>query len=173
MPVFWCSSVMRSTRKWRTNDSWAQNHNPAAQNGFDSAWNILSPIWASQNIKVLGTKFNNTQGWLHYSAGSFGEVVDRYRWEAGCIAEHVSWTLDFYLVFRLMFVIVGSGREVPYLEYKIAGTGAVSLFLWVANWGTRGARLVGHKISSRRVKVVAQWCQSCLTFLFNSIFKGT
>src|SRR5438128_326576 len=26
------------------------NHNPAAQNGFDSAWNILSPIWGSQNI---------------------------------------------------------------------------------------------------------------------------
>ncbi|RDL35903.1 Uncharacterized protein BP5553_06515 [Venustampulla echinocandica] len=63
------------------------NHNPMAQNGFDSAWNILSPIWGNQQITVLGTKFQGTQGWLHYRSG-FGEVVDRFRWEAGCIAEH-------------------------------------------------------------------------------------
>ena len=67
-----------------------QNHNPAAQNGFDSAWNILSPIWKNQQITVLRTKYNGTQGWLNYRSG-FGEVVDRYRWEAGCIAEHVSF----------------------------------------------------------------------------------
>ncbi|KAF2241112.1 hypothetical protein BU26DRAFT_535396 [Trematosphaeria pertusa] len=66
------------------------NHNPAAQNGFDSAWNILSPIWGSQNITPLRTTFNGTSnmGWLNYRSGSFGEVVDRYRWEGGCIAEH-------------------------------------------------------------------------------------
>ncbi|KAL3418789.1 hypothetical protein PVAG01_09010 [Phlyctema vagabunda] len=63
------------------------NHNPAAQNGFDSAWNILSPIWASQQITVLRTKFQGAQGWLNYRSG-FGEVVDRYRWESGCIVEH-------------------------------------------------------------------------------------
>ena len=66
------------------------NHNPAAQNGFDSAWNILSPIWNQQNITPLRTLYNGTsnQGWLNYRTTSFGEVVDRYRWEAGCIAEH-------------------------------------------------------------------------------------
>ncbi|KAF2683882.1 hypothetical protein K458DRAFT_368364 [Lentithecium fluviatile CBS 122367] len=66
------------------------NHNPAAQNGFDSAWNILSPIWGSQNITPLRTTFNGTRltGWLNYRTGSFGEVVDRFRWEGGCIAEH-------------------------------------------------------------------------------------
>ncbi|KAF2641861.1 hypothetical protein P280DRAFT_424411 [Massarina eburnea CBS 473.64] len=66
------------------------NHNPAAQNGSDSAWGILSPIWASQNITPIRTTFDaeSNQGWLNYQTGSFGEVVDRFRWEAGCIAEH-------------------------------------------------------------------------------------
>jgi predicted SnoaL-like aldol condensation-catalyzing enzyme len=67
------------------------NHNPAAQNGFDSAWNILSPIWGSQNITPLRTAFKSPQSWLNYRSG-FGEVVDRYRWEGGCIVEHVSCT---------------------------------------------------------------------------------
>ncbi|KAF2791261.1 hypothetical protein K505DRAFT_419254 [Melanomma pulvis-pyrius CBS 109.77] len=64
------------------------NHNPAAQNGFDSAWNILSPIWGSQSITPLRTTFKDPQGWLNYRTGSFGEVVDRFRWADGCIAEH-------------------------------------------------------------------------------------
>ncbi|KZM21114.1 uncharacterized protein EKO05_0008085 [Ascochyta rabiei] len=63
------------------------NHNPLAKNGSDSAWSILSPIWASQNITVLRTTFISPQGWLNYNT-SFGEVVDRFRWEEGCIAEH-------------------------------------------------------------------------------------
>jgi predicted SnoaL-like aldol condensation-catalyzing enzyme len=66
------------------------NHNPAAQNGSDSAWNILSPIWGSQNITPIKTAFIYPQSWLNYRTGSFGEVVDRYRWEGGCIVEHVS-----------------------------------------------------------------------------------
>ncbi|KAH6872735.1 hypothetical protein BKA58DRAFT_438837 [Alternaria rosae] len=64
------------------------NHNPAAQNGSDSAWNILSPIWSSQSITPLRTAFKSPQSWLNYRTGSFGEVVDRFRWEGGCIAEH-------------------------------------------------------------------------------------
>ncbi|CAK7231011.1 hypothetical protein SBRCBS47491_007787 [Sporothrix bragantina] len=64
------------------------NHNPAAKNGAASAWGILSPIWASQSITVLRTTFKGNMGWLNYKAGGLGEVVDRYRWEAGCIAEH-------------------------------------------------------------------------------------
>ncbi|CCT61175.1 hypothetical protein IAQ61_005005 [Plenodomus lingam] len=64
------------------------NHNPAAQNGSDSAWNLLSPIWASQNIKPIRTTFINPQSWLNYETGSFGTIVDRFRWEGGCIVEH-------------------------------------------------------------------------------------
>jgi predicted SnoaL-like aldol condensation-catalyzing enzyme len=67
------------------------NHNPAAQNGSDSAWNILSPIWGSQNITPLRTAFQAPQSWLNYRTTGFGEVVDRYRWEGGCIVEHVSF----------------------------------------------------------------------------------
>lgn len=66
------------------------NHNPAAQNGFDSAWNILSPIWGSQNITPLRTAFKSPQSWVNYRTSTFGEVVDRFRWEGGCIVEHVS-----------------------------------------------------------------------------------
>ncbi|CAK7201749.1 hypothetical protein SEUCBS139899_004461 [Sporothrix eucalyptigena] len=64
------------------------NHNPAAKNGAASAWGILSPIWASQSITVLRTTFKGNMGWLNYKAGGLGEVVDRYRWDAGCIVEH-------------------------------------------------------------------------------------
>ncbi|KAF1828490.1 hypothetical protein BDW02DRAFT_562943 [Decorospora gaudefroyi] len=63
------------------------NHNPAARNGFDPAWNILSPFWGSQNITPLRTAFKYPQSWLNYRSG-FGEVVDRFRWEGGCIVEH-------------------------------------------------------------------------------------
>ncbi|KAH7389961.1 hypothetical protein BKA66DRAFT_414242 [Pyrenochaeta sp. MPI-SDFR-AT-0127] len=63
------------------------NHNPAAQNGFDSAWNILSPIWGSQNLTPLRTAFKHPQSWVNYRSG-FGEIVDRFRWEGGCIVEH-------------------------------------------------------------------------------------
>ncbi|KXT17415.1 hypothetical protein AC579_5708 [Pseudocercospora musae] len=68
------------------------NHNPAAQNGFDSAWDILSPIWAEQNITAQRTAFEYPQSWLGYHNVEFGDVVDRYRWDGGCIVEHVSVT---------------------------------------------------------------------------------
>ncbi|KAF3032403.1 hypothetical protein E8E11_001609 [Didymella keratinophila] len=64
------------------------NHNPLAQNGSDSAWSILSPIWASQNITPLRTTFQGNQSWLEYDNAAFGRVVDRFRWEHGCIVEH-------------------------------------------------------------------------------------
>ncbi|KAJ1325991.1 hypothetical protein MN608_09192 [Microdochium nivale] len=63
------------------------NHNPFVQNGSASAWSVLSPIWPSLNITVLGTRFRDNQGWLNYRS-DLGEVVDRFRWEGGCIVEH-------------------------------------------------------------------------------------
>ncbi|KAH8881120.1 hypothetical protein GQ53DRAFT_788236 [Thozetella sp. PMI_491] len=62
------------------------NHR-APKNGAGPAWDFLSPIWANQTIEVLGTTFKGEMGWLHYKSG-YGEIVDRYRWEGGCIAEH-------------------------------------------------------------------------------------
>ncbi|PSN74304.1 hypothetical protein BS50DRAFT_627642 [Corynespora cassiicola Philippines] len=64
------------------------NHNPAAENGFDSAWNILSPFWGTQEITPFRHTFISPQGWVNYNTTGFGEVVDRFRWEGGCIAEH-------------------------------------------------------------------------------------
>ncbi|KAI0381425.1 hypothetical protein F5Y04DRAFT_81888 [Hypomontagnella monticulosa] len=63
------------------------NHNPMAQNGAQNALDILAPIWPSQSITVLRTKFEGEFSWLNYR-NSFGEIVDRYRWEDGCIIEH-------------------------------------------------------------------------------------
>lgn len=59
-----------------------------AQNGAQNALDILGPIWGSQSITVLRTKFEGEMSWLNYR-NSMGEIVDRYRWEDGCIIEHV------------------------------------------------------------------------------------
>ncbi|KAL8341970.1 hypothetical protein RB601_005244 [Gaeumannomyces tritici] len=63
------------------------NHNPAAKNGAQFAFDLLSPLWPSQRITVIRTLFRGNQGWLNYR-NSFGTIVDRYRWEKGCIVEH-------------------------------------------------------------------------------------
>ncbi|EOA85494.1 hypothetical protein ACJQWK_07092 [Exserohilum turcicum] len=63
------------------------NHNPSVKNGFDNAWDVLAPIGNQQKITPLKTAFQSPQSWLNYKS-DFGEVVDRYRWEDGCIAEH-------------------------------------------------------------------------------------
>ncbi|KAI0892419.1 hypothetical protein F4806DRAFT_239343 [Annulohypoxylon nitens] len=63
------------------------NHNPAVQNGAQNALDLLGPIWANQSITVLGTKFEGNMSWLNYQS-PFGTIVDRFRWEDGCIAEH-------------------------------------------------------------------------------------
>lgn len=65
-----------------------QNHNPLADNGFDSAWNILSPIWDSNPTTYIRHTFEGDMSWVNYRS-SFGEIVDRFRWEGGCIVEHV------------------------------------------------------------------------------------
>ncbi|KAK4142750.1 uncharacterized protein C8A04DRAFT_38121 [Dichotomopilus funicola] len=64
------------------------NHNPAAQNGSQSAWDILSPFWDSSSITYIRSTVAEDMSWVNYKSGGFGEVVDRFRWEAGCIAEH-------------------------------------------------------------------------------------
>lgn len=35
--------------------------------------------------------------WVNYKAGAMGEIVDRFRWEGGCIAEHVCRPALFFL----------------------------------------------------------------------------
>ncbi|KAK0634540.1 hypothetical protein B0T17DRAFT_502185 [Bombardia bombarda] len=64
------------------------NHNPSAQNGAAAALDILGPIWDRVTITPIRRTFEGEMGWLNYRTDEFGEVVDRYRWEDGCIAEH-------------------------------------------------------------------------------------
>ncbi|KAK3402425.1 hypothetical protein B0T20DRAFT_139795 [Sordaria brevicollis] len=68
------------------------NHNPMASNGAASAWSILSPIWQQMSHTYLRSTIKTEQtpvmSWVNYRAGGLGEVVDRFRWEGGCIVEH-------------------------------------------------------------------------------------
>ena len=66
-----------------------QNHNPLAENGFSNALDILGPIWGNQQLTLLRSHFEGNMSWVNYQS-SFGNIVDRFRWEAGCIVEHVS-----------------------------------------------------------------------------------
>lgn len=68
-----------------------QNHNPTVNNGSDAAWDALSPFWNTAGLVPLRKAFLFPQGWVNYNTTSFGEVVDRFRWEGGCIVEHVSF----------------------------------------------------------------------------------
>ncbi|KAK8878886.1 snoal-like polyketide cyclase family protein [Apiospora arundinis] len=66
-----------------------RNHNPfASGDGPGPALDVLGPIWPRTQITVLGTTFNRPMSWLHYRNSMTGEIVDRYRWDAGCIVEH-------------------------------------------------------------------------------------
>ncbi|KAI1082537.1 hypothetical protein F5B20DRAFT_578207 [Whalleya microplaca] len=64
------------------------NHDSLAEDGPDAALDVLGPLWDSTQITPLRTAFGGDQGWLNYEASGLGEVVDRFRWEAGCIVEH-------------------------------------------------------------------------------------
>lgn len=64
-----------------------------ADNGAQNAWNILSPIWGSFQHVLLRSTIKDNMSWVNYRAGFLGEVVDRFRWEGGCIVEHVSWPM--------------------------------------------------------------------------------
>lgn len=59
-----------------------------AEDGFKEALDILGPFWGSQQLTLLGTHFEGDMSWVNYQS-SLGEIVDRFRWEDGCIVEHV------------------------------------------------------------------------------------
>jgi hypothetical protein len=46
-------------------------------------------VWANQTITVRRTHYAANTSRLSYD-GAYGKnIIDRYRWEGGCIAEHV------------------------------------------------------------------------------------
>jgi hypothetical protein len=65
-----------------------------AKNGSASAWGILSPIWQGITHTYIRSTMKGNMSWLNYKASGLGDVVDRFRWEAGCIAEHVSCSIE-------------------------------------------------------------------------------
>lgn len=78
-------------------------------------------------------------GWLNYNASGIGEVVDRFRWEGGCIVEHVS-ELDVSIFYDLIANPFSGTLErhiLPVAAQVIlvrAGTLAVELFFKTSIW---------------------------------------
>ncbi|POS74973.1 hypothetical protein DHEL01_v206635 [Diaporthe helianthi] len=64
------------------------NHNPFAEDGPNAALDFLCPIWPTVQITLLRKLYVDPQGFLNYESGGIGTIVDRFRWEAGCIVEH-------------------------------------------------------------------------------------
>ncbi|KAK3352778.1 hypothetical protein B0T25DRAFT_453631 [Lasiosphaeria hispida] len=62
--------------------------NNGAANGAQGALDFLSRVWKNQTIAIHRTQYNNNTSLLNYD-GSYGKnIIDRYRWTGGCIAEH-------------------------------------------------------------------------------------
>ncbi|KAI1773817.1 hypothetical protein F4818DRAFT_421877 [Hypoxylon cercidicola] len=65
------------------------NHDPAIPgNGPNAALDGLSMFWNFTTLTPLRQTFEDDQGWLNYEASGIGTIVDRFRFEAGCIVEH-------------------------------------------------------------------------------------
>jgi len=46
-------------------------------------------MWPNITITDLRWTSDAEYGWLNYKTSAFGEIVDKYKFEAGCITEHV------------------------------------------------------------------------------------
>ncbi|XXH01044.1 60S ribosomal protein L28 [Hypoxylon texense] len=65
------------------------NHDPAITgDGPNAALDGLSMFWNFTTLTPLRQTFIDDQGWLNYQASGIGTIVDRFRFEAGCIVEH-------------------------------------------------------------------------------------
>ncbi|KAI6088333.1 hypothetical protein F4821DRAFT_93589 [Hypoxylon rubiginosum] len=65
------------------------NHDPhILGDGPNAALDGLSTFWNFTTLSGLRQTFEGEQGWLNYEASGMGPIVDRFRFEAGCIVEH-------------------------------------------------------------------------------------
>ncbi|KAI2627595.1 hypothetical protein GGR54DRAFT_422440 [Hypoxylon sp. NC1633] len=80
---------MNITKSFQYVSSSYVNHNPmATQNGPGPAIAVLSQLFTITKLKPGRAAFDGDMSWLNYNASGFGEITDRFRWEAGCIVEH-------------------------------------------------------------------------------------
>jgi len=47
-------------------------------------------VWGNQTITVHRTLYKENYSWLNYAGMAGSNIIDRYRWEGGCIVQHVS-----------------------------------------------------------------------------------
>ncbi|KAK0639407.1 hypothetical protein B0T16DRAFT_243454 [Cercophora newfieldiana] len=65
-----------------------KQHRPGVQDGPNFVLDVLGPIWPTINITNQRWTSKGDYGWLNYKTSAFGEIVDKYKFEAGCITEH-------------------------------------------------------------------------------------
>lgn len=119
----------------------AKNHNPMASNGHASAWRILGPIWQQISHTYLRSTMQGEMSWVNYRAAGLGEVVDRFRWEAGCIAEHVCAptepliSLPYLIPERDTYYVNSGTKERGTLPSRIAVSTVRGMFLGISQLG--------------------------------------
>ena len=126
---------------------------------------------------MLRTKFESPQSWLNYK-NSFGTVVDRFRWEGGCIAEHVCLSHPFPPIsprsirhvgnpFLTYFFLVGPGRGLPRGLRVLRGMAVWrgqqrGLQFWMScrDWNLRSIEKPLHDL-------VSKWFSMSITYRLN------
>ncbi|KAK0613595.1 hypothetical protein B0T14DRAFT_437052 [Immersiella caudata] len=65
-----------------------KQHRAGVPDGPEFVLDILGPMWPNVTITDPRWTSNAEYGWLNYKTSAFGEIVDKYKFEAGCITEH-------------------------------------------------------------------------------------
>ncbi|KAK5654268.1 hypothetical protein OQA88_7444 [Cercophora sp. LCS_1] len=64
------------------------NNNVSSPDGAQRALDFLSRVWGNQNITIHRTRYRENYSWLNYAGMAGNNIIDRYRWEGGCIVQH-------------------------------------------------------------------------------------
>ncbi|KAK3349153.1 hypothetical protein B0T25DRAFT_569805 [Lasiosphaeria hispida] len=66
---------------------------PAGKKNITEASEYIAADYINHNPAVKnGAGIKEDMSWVNYGTSQFGEIVDRFRWEGGCIAEH--WNVN-------------------------------------------------------------------------------
>lgn len=86
-----------------------QNNNISSPDGAQRALDFLSRVWNNQNITIHRTLYRNNTSWLNYAGMAGNNIIDRYRWEGGCIVQHVRF-LSLRSLCRSILTLISVGQ---------------------------------------------------------------
>ncbi|KAK4450165.1 hypothetical protein QBC34DRAFT_297666 [Podospora aff. communis PSN243] len=64
------------------------NNNVTSPDSAQRALDFLARVWGNQNITIHRTRYKENYSWLNYAGMAGSNIIDRYRWEGGCIVQH-------------------------------------------------------------------------------------